>query len=135
MKVMIMITQGNRGKSLPWTLVRPRTKTVETNRGNKVNLLWYQQGQTNRMIPNNNSDNINYDKEKWTCLSLATISGDRNVIKKESEKILNCQRFTKDTGRTRNVKTKVIPVITETTGTTSKSFRKYLSNITVKHNK
>jgi len=27
----------------------------------------------------------------------------------------------------------VIPVITETTGTISKPFRKYLSNITVKH--
>jgi hypothetical protein len=32
-----------------------------------------------------------------------------------------------------NVKTKVIPVITKATGTTSKSFRKYLSNIPGKH--
>jgi hypothetical protein len=32
-----------------------------------------------------------------------------------------------------NVKTKVIPVIRETTGTISKSFRKYLSNIPGKH--
>jgi uncharacterized protein YycO len=32
-----------------------------------------------------------------------------------------------------NVKTKVIPVITGATGTTSKSFRKYVSNIQGKH--
>jgi hypothetical protein len=32
-----------------------------------------------------------------------------------------------------NVKTNVIPVITGTTGTISKSFRKYLSNITGNH--
>jgi len=32
-----------------------------------------------------------------------------------------------------NVKTEVIPVILEVTGTISKSFRKYLSNTTGKH--
>jgi len=32
-----------------------------------------------------------------------------------------------------NVKTKVIPVITGATGTISKSFRKYVSNIPGKH--
>jgi hypothetical protein len=32
-----------------------------------------------------------------------------------------------------NVKTKVIPVIVEATGTTSKSLRQYLSNILGKH--
>jgi len=32
-----------------------------------------------------------------------------------------------------NVKTKVIPVIIEATGTISKSFRKYVSNIPGKH--
>jgi len=32
-----------------------------------------------------------------------------------------------------NVKTKVIPVIIGATGTISKSFRKYVSNITGKH--
>jgi hypothetical protein len=66
-------------------------------------------------------------------LSVATISGDRNVIKKESEKILTCKSLTIETERTRNVKAKVIPVIIETTGTISKSFRKHLSNITVKY--
>jgi hypothetical protein len=55
------------------------------------------------------------------------ISGDGNVIKKETEKILiEIQRMW-------NVKTKVIPVIIGATGTISKSFRKYVSNIPGKH--
>ena len=35
--------------------------------------------------------------------------------------------------RMRNVKTKVIPVVIGATGTISKSFRKYVSNIPGKH--
>jgi hypothetical protein len=61
------------------------------------------------------------------------ISGDRNVIKKEAEKILKYKDFTIEIQRTWNVKTNVIPVIIGATGTISKSFRKYLSNITGKH--
>ena len=51
------------------------------------------------------------------------ISGDRNVIKKEAEKIL---KLTIEIQRMWNVKTKVIPVIIGTTGTISKSFGKYV---------
>ena len=54
------------------------------------------------------------------------ISGDRNVIKKEAEKIL---KHTIEIQRMWNVKTKVIPVIIGATGTVSKSFKKYMSNI------
>jgi len=61
------------------------------------------------------------------------ISGDRNVIKKEAEKILNYKDLTIEIQRMRNIKTKVIPVIIGATGTNSKSFRKYVSNITGKH--
>jgi len=57
------------------------------------------------------------------------ISGDRNVIKKEAEKILKYKDLTIEIQRMWNVKTKVIPVITGATGTISKSFRKYVSNI------
>ena len=58
-----------------------------------------------------------------------TISGDRNVIKKEAEKILKYKDLTIETQRMWNVKTKVIPVIIGATGTISKSFIKYVSNI------
>ena len=62
-----------------------------------------------------------------------TISGDRNVIKKEAEKILKYKDLTTDIRRMWNVKTKVIPVIIGATGTISKSFIKYVSNLPVKH--
>jgi hypothetical protein len=55
-----------------------------------------------------------------------TISGDRNVIKKEPEKILKYKDLTIEIQRMWNVKAKVIPVIT---GTISKSFRKYVSDM------
>jgi len=57
------------------------------------------------------------------------ISGDRNVIKKEAEKILKYKDLTIEIQRMMNVKTNVIPVIIGTTGTISKSFRKHVSNI------
>ena len=61
------------------------------------------------------------------------ISGDRNVIKKEAEKILKYKDLTTEIQRMWNVKTKVIPVIIGATGTVSESFRKYVSNIPGKH--
>ena len=61
------------------------------------------------------------------------ISGDRNVIKKEAEKILKYKDLTIEIQRMWNVKTKVIPVIIGATGTISKSFIKYVSNIPGKH--
>ena len=57
------------------------------------------------------------------------ISGDRNVIKKEAEKILKYKDLITEIQRMWNVKTKVIPVIIGATGTISKSFRKYVRNI------
>jgi hypothetical protein len=61
------------------------------------------------------------------------ISGDRNVIKKEAEKILKYKDLTIAIQRMWNVEPKVIPVIIWATGTISKSFRKYVSNIPGKH--
>jgi len=61
------------------------------------------------------------------------ISGDRNVIKKEAEKILKYKYLTIEIQRMWNVKTKVIPVIIGATGIISKSLRKYMSNVPGKH--
>jgi hypothetical protein len=57
------------------------------------------------------------------------IPGDRNVIKKEAEKILKYKNPTIEIQCMWNIKTDVIPVIIEATGTISKSFRKYVSNV------
>jgi len=55
------------------------------------------------------------------------------VIKKEAEKILKCKDLAIEIQRMWNVKTKVISVIIGATGTISKWFRKYASNISGKH--
>jgi hypothetical protein len=61
------------------------------------------------------------------------IPGDRNVIKKEAEKILKYKDLTTEIQRMWNVKTEVTPVIIGATGTISKSFRKYLGSAPGKH--
>ena len=105
-------------------------KLVETGQGGNVTIQWNQQVQTNRTIRNNKPDIIIRDNEKRTCMLIdVAISGDRNVIKKEAEKILKYKDLTVEIQRMWNVKSKVIPVIIGTTGTISKSFRKYVSNI------
>jgi len=109
-------------------------KSVEISQGSKVTILWNQQIQTDRTIPSNKPDIIIRDNEKGTCMLIdIAISGDRNVIEKEAEKILKCKDLTIEIQRMWNVKTKVIPVIIGATGTISKSFRKYLRNIPGKH--
>ena len=53
-----------------------------------------------------------------TCLLTdVAISGDRNVVKKETDKILKYEDLTIEIQRTWNVKTKVISVIIGATGT------------------
>ena len=109
-------------------------KSVETSKGGKVTILWNQHVQTDRTIPQNKPDIIIRDNEKGTCMLIdIAISGDRNVIKKEAEKILKYKDLTIEIQRMCKVKTRVIPEIIGATGTISKSFRKYISNITGNH--
>ena len=57
------------------------------------------------------------------------ISGSRNVIKKEAEKILKYTDLITEIQRMWNVKVRVIPAVAGATGTITKSLRQYLSNI------
>ena len=108
-------------------------KSVETSKGGKVTILCNQQVQTDRTI-SNKPDIIIRDNEKGTCILIdVAISGDRNVIKKEAEKILKYKDLTIEIQRMWNVKTKVKPVIIGATGTILKTFRKYGSNIPGDH--
>jgi hypothetical protein len=50
-----------------------------------------------------------------------------------AEKILKYKNLTIEIQRMWNVKARVIPVVTGTTGTISKSFRKYVSNTRGNH--
>ena len=86
-------------------------------------------------IQNNHNNNIiirNNEKGTYILIDVA-ISGDRNFIKKEAEKILQYKDLTIEIQLMWNVKTKVIPVIRGATGTISESFTKYVSNIPGKH--
>ena len=87
--------QGNRGKigQKHWYAHVP--KSVETSQGGKVTILWNQQVQTDRNIPDNKPDVIIHDNENGTyMLVCVSISGDRNVIKKEAENILKYKDLT-----------------------------------------
>jgi hypothetical protein len=75
---------------------------------------------TDRTITNNKPDIIIRDNEKGTCMLInVAISGDRNVIKKETETILKYKDVTIEVQRMWNVKARVIPVIIGATGTIS----------------
>ena len=84
--------QGHRWTKKNWYEHVP--KSVETSQEGKVTILWNQQVQTDRTIHNNKPDIIIHDNEKGTCMLIdVAISGDRNVIKKEVEKILKYEDF------------------------------------------
>ena len=71
------------------TLVWTCTKVNRNKPRRKATILWNQQVQTDRTIPSNKPDIIIRDNEKRTCMLIdVAIPGDRNVIKKEAEKIL-----------------------------------------------
>jgi len=100
-------------------------KSVVTNQGGKVTILWNQQVQTDRTIPINKPDIIIRDNGKGTYMLIGVaISGDRNVIKKEAEKILKYKDLTIEIQRMWNVTAWVIPVIIGVTGIIPKSYRK-----------
>ena len=81
--------------------------SVVTNQGSKVTILWNQQVQTDRTIPNNKPDIIIRDNEKRTCMLIdVAIPGE---------------------------KIRVIPIIIGVSETISKSFRKYVNNIPGNH--
>jgi hypothetical protein len=58
------------------------SKSVETSQGGEVTILWNQQVQNDRTIPNNKPDIMIRENGKGTCMLIdVAISGDRNVIK------------------------------------------------------
>ena len=62
-------------------------KSVETSKGGKVTILWNQQVQTDRTIPNNKPDIIIRDNETGTCMLIeVAFSGDGNMIKRKPTK-------------------------------------------------
>ena len=122
--------QGNSGTIGQKHWYEHVAESVERSQGSKVTILWNQQVQTDRTIPNNKPVIIIRDNEKRTCMLIdVAISGDRNVIKKEVEKILIYKDLTIEIQRM----WEVIPVTIGATGNISKSYREYVSNTPGKH--
>jgi hypothetical protein len=107
---------------------------VQTSHEFKVAILCNKKANTAWTIPKNKPNIIIRDKEKETRLLMDTkFAGNRNVIKKEAERFLKYKEVTLEIRHMQSMETKVIPVITGTTGTILQSFRKYMKNINGKH--
>ena len=64
------------------------TKSVERSHESTIVVLWNQQVKTDKIIPNNKQDTIIHCNGRGRCLLVdITISGDRNVIKKEGKNL------------------------------------------------
>ena len=90
-----------------WTkkLVRTCTQFSRNKSRGKVTILWNQQVQTDRNIPNNKTYITICDNEAGTCMLIEVeISGDRNVIKMETEMILKYKDLTIEIQRMWKVK-------------------------------
>ena len=82
-------------------------KSVQTSQGGKVTIFWKQQEKTDRNNSNNKTGIMIRDNEKEACMLIdVAISGDRNVVKKEAEKILIHKDLTLEIQRMWNVKNK-----------------------------
>jgi len=75
---------------------------------------------TDRTISKKKPDIIICDIKQGICMLIdVAITGDRNVIKKEAERILKYKELITEIQRMWNVKAKVISVMTGATGTIS----------------
>ena len=69
-------------------------KSVEISHNGKIAILWNQQMRSDRTRPNNKPSNIIRDNNQGTSMLIdIAIPGDRNVIKKEAEKILKYKKL------------------------------------------
>ena len=93
--IIIIIIKGNRGTIGQNHRYEHVSKSVEKIQGCEVTILWNQQVQTDRTIPNNKPNITIRDNEKETCMLIdVAISRDRNVIKNEAENILKYKDLT-----------------------------------------
>jgi hypothetical protein len=85
-------------------------------------------------MPCNEPNVIIRDNKEDMSVMDRTISGDRNVIRKETEKISKYKHLAIVIKYMQNLNKKSIPVIIQVIRTSSKSFRKYLNNTPGKRN-
>jgi hypothetical protein len=70
------------------------SKSVEISHNGKIAILRNQQVRSDRTRPNNKPDSTIRDNNQGTCMLIdIAIPGDRNVIKKEADKILKYKKL------------------------------------------
>jgi hypothetical protein len=78
----------------------------------KFNILWIEKLRSLRSISGNKLDIIISENNKRTCILISVaLLGDRNIIRKEAEKIFKYQSIILEIQSMWNVKAKVIQVI------------------------
>jgi hypothetical protein len=96
----------------------------------QVTVLLNQAVHTDREVTANRPDiTIKNTKEKICTLIDVAIPADRNVVKKEVEKMLKYKRLCIEVERMWNLKCTIIPVIIGTTGIITRSLRKNLEDV------
>ena len=121
--------QGNGSKIRQGNLRERVPRSVQTSHEGKVIALCNQQVPTDRTIPNNKLDITKRDNEMNMYV---VISQDRNVIKKEAEKIKQFEDLITETAHV-ECKNKSDITNNRVTGTISKSSRQHLCNLSGKH--
>lgn len=109
-------------------------KAVEVTPDDNCTVIWNQQVQTDRPIRENKPDIIVKPKNGVCLLIDVSVPTDRNVINKEGQKILKYKDLLIETQRMWNSRVKIVPVVIGATGSVSKNFQKYLSQVPGKHN-
>jgi hypothetical protein len=89
---------------------------------------------TDREVTTNRSDIIIKNKKGKTCKLIdVAIPADRNVVQKEAKKKLNYKGLCIEIKRMWNLKCTIIPIVTGATGIVTRSFKKNLRAVPVKH--
>ena len=98
-----------------------------------VTVLWNQAVHTDTEVTANRPDIIIKNKKENTCTLIdVTIPADRNAVQKEAEKKLKYKSLCIEIQRMWNLKCRIIPVITGTTGMVTRSLRKKFGSCTRK---
>ena len=96
--------------------------------------LWNQAVHTDREVTANRPDIIIKNKKEKTCTVIdVAIPADRNVVQKEAEKKLKYKSLCIEIQRMLNLKCTIVPVIIGATGIVTRSLKKNLETIPVKH--
>ena len=100
---------------------------------NEVKIVWYVMIQCDREIKARKPDIVVVNKNERSCAIIdIAIPGDIRVSEKEKEKIERYQELKREIKRMWNIRSiKVIPVVVEALGSTSRKLKKFIEELGV----